>query len=134
MLSAVSLIRYPYLEDYPPVKTGADGTNKASLFWVNLLTAVLHTWGSALTHHPHVHMIVPSGGLSEDGGRWISSRHQTLLLRGGRHPRASRRALAPLSNRKFVDSPLEETGFEPSVPAYKDAAFSRSPRSPNRLW
>jgi len=36
------------------------------------LTAVLHTWGSALTHHPHVHVIVPSGGLSPDGGRWIA--------------------------------------------------------------
>ena len=30
------------------------------------ITAVLHTWGSALTHHPHVHMIVPGGGLSLD--------------------------------------------------------------------
>jgi len=38
------------------------------------LTAVLHTWGSALTHHPHVHCIVPGGGLSLDGGRWISCR------------------------------------------------------------
>ena len=37
------------------------------------LTAVLHTWGSALTHHPHVHMIVPGGGLSPDGTRWIAS-------------------------------------------------------------
>ena len=37
-------------------------------------TAVLHTWGSALTHHPHVHMIVPGGGLSLDGARWIASR------------------------------------------------------------
>jgi len=36
------------------------------------LTAVLHTWGSALTHHPHVHMIVPGGGLSPDGTRWIA--------------------------------------------------------------
>ena len=36
------------------------------------LTAVLHTWGSALTHHPHVHIIVPGGGLSPDSGRWIS--------------------------------------------------------------
>ena len=33
------------------------------------MTAVLHTWGSALTHHPHVHMIVPGGGLSLDGER-----------------------------------------------------------------
>ena len=36
------------------------------------LTAVLHTWGSALTHHPHVHVIVPGGGLSPDGSRWIA--------------------------------------------------------------
>jgi len=38
------------------------------------LTAVLHTWGSALTHHPHVHMIVPGGGISLDGTRWVSCR------------------------------------------------------------
>jgi hypothetical protein len=35
-------------------------------------TSVLHTWGSAMTHHPHVHMIVPGGGISLDGTRWIS--------------------------------------------------------------
>jgi hypothetical protein len=38
------------------------------------ITAVLHTWGSAMTHHPHVHMIVPGGGIALDGTRWISSR------------------------------------------------------------
>ncbi len=38
------------------------------------MTSVLHTWGSALTHHPHIHMIVPGGGLSPDGERWISCR------------------------------------------------------------
>src|SRR6185437_16055252 len=38
------------------------------------ITAVLHTWGSALTHHPHVHMIVPGGGISLDGSRWLSCR------------------------------------------------------------
>jgi hypothetical protein len=38
------------------------------------LTAVLHTWGSALTHHPHVHMIVPGGGISLNAERWISCR------------------------------------------------------------
>ena len=36
-------------------------------------TSVLHTWGSALTHHPHVHMIVPGGGISLDGKRWMSA-------------------------------------------------------------
>ena len=43
------------------------------------LTAVLHTWGSAMTHHPHVHMIVPGGGLSDDGSRWLSSPSNFLV-------------------------------------------------------
>jgi hypothetical protein len=38
------------------------------------ITAVLHSWGSAMTHHPHVHMIVPGGGISLDGERWVSCR------------------------------------------------------------
>ena len=36
------------------------------------MTSVLHTWGSALTHHPHIHMIVPGGGLSPDDTRWVA--------------------------------------------------------------
>jgi Zn finger protein HypA/HybF involved in hydrogenase expression len=43
------------------------------------ITAVLHTWGSAMTHHPHVHMIVPGGGLSADGKRWIATRPSFFL-------------------------------------------------------
>jgi Putative transposase/Transposase zinc-binding domain len=43
------------------------------------VTSVLHTWGSALTHHPHVHMIVPGGGLSPNGARWISCRPNFFL-------------------------------------------------------
>jgi hypothetical protein len=43
------------------------------------ITAVLHTWGSALTHHPHVHMIVPGGGIAPDASRWVSSRPAFLL-------------------------------------------------------
>ena len=43
------------------------------------ITAVLHTWGSALTHHPHIHMIVPGGGISLDGERWICVRPAFLL-------------------------------------------------------
>ncbi|WP_082904043.1 IS91 family transposase [Devosia elaeis] len=42
------------------------------------ITAVLHSWGSAMTHHPHIHMIVPGGGITPDG-RWISSRPAFLL-------------------------------------------------------
>jgi len=38
------------------------------------MTSVLHTWGSAMTHHPHVHVIVPGGGLSPAGSRWIACR------------------------------------------------------------
>lgn len=36
------------------------------------LLAVLHTWGQTLTHHPHVHCVVPGGGVSLDGNRWIA--------------------------------------------------------------
>jgi Transposase zinc-binding domain/Putative transposase len=43
------------------------------------LTAVLHTWGSAMTHHPHVHMIVPGGGLSKDQSRWVPCRPAFFL-------------------------------------------------------
>ena len=43
------------------------------------ITAVLHTWGSALTHHPHIHMIVPGGGISLDGHRWVSCRRNFFL-------------------------------------------------------
>jgi hypothetical protein len=43
------------------------------------ITAVLHTWGSAMTHHPHVHMIVTGGGISPDASRWIPSRPDYLL-------------------------------------------------------
>ena len=50
------------------------------------ITAVLHTWGSAMTHHPHVHMIVPGGGLSPacpgepaGGKRWIATKPNFFL-------------------------------------------------------
>src|SRR6202035_960797 len=58
------------------------------------LTAVLHTWGSALTHHPHVHIIVPGGGLSPDGSRWIACRPRFFL---------PVRVLSRLFRRLFLD-------------------------------
>jgi hypothetical protein len=58
------------------------------------LTAVLHTWGSALTHHPHLHCIVPGGGLSPDGERWISCRPGFFL---------PVRVLSRLFRRLFLD-------------------------------
>jgi hypothetical protein len=58
------------------------------------LTAVLHTWGSALTHHPHVHVIVPGDGLSPDGSRWIACRPGFFL---------PVRVLSRLFRRLFLD-------------------------------
>ena len=43
------------------------------------ITSVLHSWGSAMTHHPHVHMIVPGGGISLDGKRWVACRKNFFL-------------------------------------------------------
>jgi hypothetical protein len=43
------------------------------------ITSVLHSWGSAMTHHPHVHMIVPGGGLAKDGSRWVSCKPNFCL-------------------------------------------------------
>ena len=57
-------------------------------------TLVLHTWGSALTHHPHVHGIVPGGGLSKDGARWIACKPGFFL---------SVRVLSRLFRRRFLD-------------------------------
>lgn len=41
--------------------------------------AILHTWGQTLVHHPHIHCVVPGGGISRDGARWISCRHDFFL-------------------------------------------------------
>ena len=43
------------------------------------ILSVLHSWGSALTHHPHVHMIVPGGGFALDGNRWVACRPNFFL-------------------------------------------------------
>jgi hypothetical protein len=58
------------------------------------LIGVLHTWGSALTHHPHVHCIVPGGGLSPDGWRWIGCRKGFFL---------PVRVLSRLFRRRFLE-------------------------------
>lgn len=57
-------------------------------------TLVLHTWGSALTHHPHVHGIVPGGGLSPDGERWVACRRGFFL---------PVRVLSRLFRRRFLE-------------------------------
>jgi Putative transposase/Transposase zinc-binding domain len=65
------------------------------------ITAVLHTWGSAMTHHPHIHMIVPGGGISLDGDRWVSARARFLL---------PVRVLSKLFRRLFLAGLLELHG------------------------
>jgi len=62
------------------------------------MTSVLHTWGSALTHHPHVHMIVPGGGLSPDGTKWVACKPGFFL-----HVRV----LSRLFRRLFLESLAE---------------------------
>jgi hypothetical protein len=57
-------------------------------------TLVLHTWGSALTHHPHVHGIVPGGGLSFDRARWVACKPGFFL---------PVRVLSRLFRRRFVE-------------------------------
>ncbi len=59
------------------------------------LTLVLHTWGSALTHHPHVHGIVPGGGLSPDGERWVACKPGFFL---------PVRVLSRLFRRRFLEA------------------------------
>ncbi len=67
------------------------------------MSSVLHTWGSALTHHPHIHMIVPGGGLSPDGRRWVACKPGFFL-----HVRV----LARLFRRLFIEGlmALHRTG------------------------
>jgi hypothetical protein len=60
-------------------------------------TLVLHTWGSALTHHPHVHGIVPGGGLSADGKTWVACRPGFFL---------PVRVLSRLFRRRFLEELL----------------------------
>jgi hypothetical protein len=57
-------------------------------------TLVLHTWGSALTHHPHVHGIVPGGGLAADADRWVPCKPGFFL---------SVRVLSRLFRRRFLE-------------------------------
>jgi hypothetical protein len=58
------------------------------------ILSVLHTWGSALTHHPHVHMIVPGGGFSLDSKRWVACRPSFFL---------PVRVLSRLFRRRFLE-------------------------------
>ena len=84
-------------------------------------TLVLHTWGSALTHHPHVHGIVPGGGLSPDGERWVACKPGFFL---------SVRVLSRLFRRRFLEELTRAHGagelsfFGEHAPLADAAAFA----------
>ncbi|HEX4860185.1 MAG TPA: IS91 family transposase [Rhizomicrobium sp.] len=96
------------------------------------LIAVLHTWGQTLTHHPHVHCLVPGGGVALDGERWVACKPNFLL---------SVRALSKTFRRLFLDglaaafargelgffgqlAPLADpTAFAERVRALRDSPF-----------
>ena len=101
------------------------------------LTAVLHTWGSALTHHRHVHLIVPGGGLSPDGSRWIACKPGFFLpvrVLSRLFRRLFLQGLAALheSGRLTVFGPLPTN--TPSTPSSRRCAApigSSTPRDPS---
>lgn len=85
------------------------------------MTAVLHTWGSALTHHPHVHIIVPGGGISLDGTHWVACRPGFFL---------PVRVLSRLFRRLFLEkiTAAHKTGrlsfFNELAPLVENEAFN----------
>lgn len=83
------------------------------------VTLVLHTWGSALTHHPHVHGIVPGGGLSPDGKRWIACKPGFFL---------SVRVLSRLFRRRFLEA-LEQAHRAGKLQFFGDKAGLTDPKS-----
>jgi hypothetical protein len=126
------------------------------------ITAVLHTWGSAMTHHPHVHMIVPGGGISLDRQRWVSCRpgfflpvrvlsrlfrrlflekltaaHKQLQFFGNHAPLADAQAfaiyLAPLRKTEWVVYAKRPFGGPQAVLAYLSRYTHRVAISNSRL-
>ena len=76
------------------------------------VTGVPHTWGQNLDHHPHVHCIVPGGGISPGGERWVSSRHNFFL---------SVRVLSRLFRRLFLEG-LERLRVDGDLRFFNDLA------------
>jgi hypothetical protein len=66
------------------------------------ITSVLQSWGSAMTHHPHVHMIVPGGGIANDGSRWISCKNPSQKSDGTARavPRPAAPSIAEVAERQ----------------------------------
>ena len=105
--------------------------------------SVLHTWGQTLLHHPHVHCVVPAGGLSPDGTRWVHARPSFFLPVKVLQPRVSReirrRAPRRVSRghlalpgdlQRLADEPAFRRGFAPSFAT--TGSSTPSPRSAAR--
>jgi hypothetical protein len=94
------------------------------------VTAVLHTWGQSLDHHPHVHCIVPGGGISPGGDRWVPCRPNFFL---------AVRVLSRLFRRLFVRG-LEalhaagELQFFNELAGLEDATAFRAHLAPLSEW
>jgi hypothetical protein len=82
--------------------------------------AVLHSWGQTLDHHPHVHCLVPAGGISLDGTRWVACRRPGFLL--------PVRVLSRLFRRLFLDGLAEAYG-RGELEAFGDLAGLKEPRA-----
>ena len=82
-------------------------------------TLVLHTWGSALTHHPHVHAVVPGGGLSPDGKTWLACRPGFFL---------PVRVLSRLFRRRFLEE-LQRLGDGGKLKFYGEHTGLADPRA-----
>ena len=85
--------------------------------------AVLHTWGQNLLHHPHVHCVVPGGGLSPDGSRWISCRDNFFL---------PVRVLSRVFRGKFIDA-LREAYRSNKLQFYGQLSGLRRPEEFEKL-
>jgi hypothetical protein len=81
------------------------------------VTAVLHTWGQTLDHHPHAHCIVPAGGVSLDGGRWVACRPGFFL---------PVRVLSRLFRRLFLEG-LEEAHRKGAIELFGALAGLKEP-------
>ena len=82
------------------------------------VVAVLHTWGQTLTHHPHVHCVVPSGGLSLDGTRWVAGRPNFFL---------AVKPLARLFRRLFLERLQEPPSTPRALGFFGDLAHLADP-------
>ena len=89
------------------------------------ITVVLHTWGSALTHHPHVHMIVPGGGISLDGERWIVCRPGFFL---------PVRVLSRLFRRLFLEKLARRARGRPPAVLRRSRRPRRRAERSRRIW